>query len=397
MDKNNILIDEKHLYHKYSHSALYKDLFKEYKVSDIKKCNVYINGFKYDERKQSWLKNNFYFGLKEYTCFFRIIDNNEVIEYGVRFLKANTSMDGLMESIREKFKYIKNKNTSSISINILILQHTPKNKKLIKELKYEYCQLNNLLIKQEDTLLVRLNNFIFKHTLSIFIGTTFILTLFAINKLNNMGIPVDYISMESLGLVSHITIWGLMLALGLIIFFLGAYIYFLSKQDGKYTCINNSKRALFASKLTVTSFILIYPCFVILDYYFDNFMIQSNITKSYIRTAMQPSIRTVLYEKERTDILLLGKDTKFIYYLPEKTVRGVLKDMNNTICISQDENSSYINSVIELLELNRKDYHKSVANKRLHMTKIENISFVNTLPSFKEAFCDDKNQSIVKQ
>lgn len=392
-----------------SESILYNDLFEEYQINNIDKFYKKIVDLKYNDNNFSWIENNFHIGLKKYSCFLLIKNGNEILDYDNSFLRTNKGIENYLIRIKEKIQYVK-KDTKLI-IKVLLIEHIDKNNKLIYKINSEFCELSELMTKKEYTYSFdNLKDIIFNKFIYIVIITTFILLLLVVDKLSNMGLLIDYISLDSLALIANLVVKDIGRILIVIVIVIIGYIIITSKivqYLDKFACFNFLKNLTIITKWLFTFIIVIYMSIIIDDIYENKFSelifseklsLSSYISKKYILKARQPCLRKIKVVENNTtqNILLMGKDTKFIYFVKEKTIKTTLSDINNTICVKRqkDDEFSYIDSIINLLNLYTVDKEKSIANQRYQMLQISNVIFLNELPNFELIFCQDNNSTI---
>ena len=95
------------------------------------------------------------------------------------------------------------------------------------------------------------------------------------------------------------------------------------------------------------------------------------------------------------EILLVGKDTKFIYYLDINDIKTdeIKLKIENEVCSDtnrdiNDKTLSYADALISLLYIKKSEKSLNyIANKRYKIAKISDITFSDELPDFEQTFC----------
>jgi len=262
------------------------------------------------------------------------------------------------------------------------------------------------MLKQQanDTtnLFQNINNYIFKNLHLIIILTTTIFTFLVIEKMNTIGILINFISLDTLSLMIEIMFQKISLFLGLIaivyiilLSLMGLIFYkvFQDECDTKKTFVD-------FTKVMINVFFIILPMVVFIDniniknYNKDYEKLKLSAIKSYILTVREPSIRIIQKDNNKTEtILLLGKSQGLVYYVDSKIIKNILKDNNNTICSNED--LGYYDKVIQLLLLKHNDKY-IVAHKRYLIKPINQFKFIDSYPSFDNSFCefDESNKTL---
>ncbi|MEA3354119.1 MAG: hypothetical protein U9Q33_09920 [Campylobacterota bacterium] len=373
-------------------SLLYENLFNEFNAVDEK------------GKLLKHIDNEITFKEKKYFIFLLVKYDNQVLYSEHPIITSKKSIVSLKERIESKIENIKEKN---ITISIAIETSTKNNTELLKDLKYEFCQLYQLSRKETTNNFENINNFLFKHIPHIIVLITLTLTLFVLDKLYLMGISMNLISLETLGIIINISIQKTLILLSII--FISMIITFalagkIIDYFERFSCSTVEKLLPDIFKAYTNLFVFLLFLVVFIDAFSSirndksnntsRLSMSSAIAEDYILTSRQPSIREIQINDINKSVLFMGQENQLIYYIDENTVQNVLKEVDNNICQDLEDNkTSYIRAIIDLLYLYKTDKYKSISNKRLNIKEIKNVSFTNKLPSFNEAFCKDNNSS----
>ncbi len=242
-------------------------------------------------------------------------------------------------------------------------------------------------------------DFFLKRSHIILIVTISFFTMGVIERLNDIGIFMNLVSLDTLSIMIEIIFQNILLALNIIVFntiilsisliWILMYALFKNNCNIRIIFIDYSK------SLAVTIFLLL-PFAILVDYFFTDYFdvknqsLRTGVAIKYMSIVREPSIRVIKYNKKPKTILMLGKDDKFIYYLNSSSVKQFLKDINNTIC--KEKETQYFGKIVDLLLLTKKKDEKienySIASYRYLIQPINKVEFVDIYPSFDKSFCE---------
>lgn len=391
--------DESHLYSKFSKE------FTAYKRREIKQ----------------YIKEKFNKGTNSY-CFILIKNKENIIGIERQYLKNYNSfakaircifkekepLEKILNKIDSRIKNISKELKKEISFKIIIINDTKEHSYLIKEIKKQICKIDELLNpwNYEKSLTKQF----YDNKLYIFSFGVVALTLTLLYRLNDLGVIINFISIDTLTLTINVFIYfiliGLALLLGVSFVYALGIIYF-DNYKSKITC-KHSKFQTFNIFKSFISFYLVFYLLVIfilisLDFTvnYKNSLISYTMVKNYITQIREPSIREIKYKGHTKNILLMGKDNKFISFIyVENILKNDLinKKIQNDICTNTNLKDSYLDSLIALLNIKNqvkiKDSNEIkerkfnfISNQRYNLLKIADVSFTDKIPNFDDVFC----------
>lgn len=367
---------------------LYSEFSKEFKSNEKEELSRHIRN------KINVKINNFY-------CFILIKYENEIVSSITNAVKKEKDLDTLEKSIENKIKNVDSKNLDKVMMKIFIIEYKEENKEVFKKFKKEFCKLNSKLTLEidEDTYW----EYIDKYIKYIYSGFLAILMLIFINKLSDLGILINFISIDTLTITTNTLLFALCIFMG--IFFLSSLLgslisllwsLFFNKLDCNVYFLKSNKIIKYFLRTILGGF-LFFISFDIYGIFSGKPAVLSDMAiKSYISQTREPSLVEVKFKNKDSNkkILLMGKDTKFIYYLGIdgiKTNDTKLK-IENEVCSDKnrdkDKELSYIRALINLLHVKKDGANVNyIASQRYKIVKISDISFSEKLPDFDETFC----------
>lgn len=307
-----------------------------------------------------------------------------------------------------------------ISIKIYIIENKKENNTIFKKLKNEFCRLNSELIldKNKNSLWEHID----KNIKYIFSALIAVLMIIYINKLSYIGILINFLSINTLTIIFNTTLVYMIL---FIIFLfiapslLSSFLFlivekFLDKTSCSIHMIKIQDTINFSIRIILGFFIFIIgtELYSITIKNTTTDIFTTLILKPYLAQTREPSlvkirlnnlINDVTTKKPlltneniiNKEILLIGKDTKFIYYLDINDIKTdeIKSKIENEVCsdINRDINDktlSYADALISLLYIKKSEKSLNyIANKRYKIAKISDITFSDELPDFEQIFC----------
>lgn len=378
-----------------------------YEKAEVNLYSQFSKEFKSIENKElsEHIRNTINIKINNFYCFVLIKYENEIISNIVFGVKKEKDLDTLEKSISNKIKNVDSNNLNKIMIKIFIIEYKEENKEAFKKIKKEFCKLNfkSNLEEDENTFL----GYIDKNIKYIFSGILAILMIIFVNKLNELGILINFISIDTLTITTNSLLF--FLCIFMTIFFssslIGSFIglvwsYFFDRVNcNSYFFKSNKVIKIFLR--TILGGFLFFMSFDIYGVFFREPGVLSDMAiNSYISQTREPSLVEVKFnnldknDNKYKEILLMGKDTKFIYYLgidDIKTDDTKLK-IENEVCSNKnrDKNSelSYMKALINLLYVKKDGTNVNyIAAQRYKIAKISDISFSDKLPNFDKTFC----------
>jgi len=407
---------------------LYNSFAKEFKVNQ----NIKIKELK-DKQKENLKKK-----IKEYIrtqfeqkklktfCFILIKHNDNVINLEKKVLKKEkdsflnhikkffnfkSSINLLENRIDKNFDNISNDSLDNISIKVYLIENKKENKYLFNKLKKELCSLEEKLNPYDYE--KSFSNYIFENKLYIFSFGAIALTMTLIYRLSQLGILLNYISIDTITLITNIIVFFMLITIGsmfLITFLYLLLILFLDNLFSKMNCSYSRFNILNTFKESFTPFLTLYVILITTIILYDlfsnhkNSIITNILIKDYITQTREPSLREIHYKGVDKKILLIGKDTKFISFLYVDDIKDDIGNkIQKQICTNDELKESYLDSLITLLYIkqNKKDTKNNnekesklnyIANRRYRVLKISDITLNEKTPIFKNVFCDVNNK-----
>lgn len=365
-----------------------KDRFQRFSLYNITKLKDKLSKIKEESSSFNFFERN-----KKMHYFLMLKHNQEVLQAHSGILQSKKQILKL-ESLINSFKEtIKNKH---IEINICILSYSDSNEfKVIDKLFSEFCRLKEYT--KDEPQLKDYFEYGINYTFSILpkiIGLSIaFLILNVISKINDIGILIDFIAINTLTTMINILLNHLFTFLGIIIFYMLiaftvitlTLYYFKINECFKW---NNFKMTTKLAIVTIS--ILFIPATVFLD-----FLPKSNtyetirmpIIEAYLSVVNEPIIRNIKIGQNKFEpILLIGKDQSYIYYLKKERIKKFIS-YNISICDSKKTNNQQI---FELLTTKDNNKNYILSNKMYLAKPIKNVEFEDAYIDFKSSFCENK-------
>lgn len=363
---------------------LYSDYFEEFKANEKDELTTYIN------TKINLLEDKYY-------SFVLIKYKDTIIKNVFYYLESDQNLVDLKKSIQTNLKTINKTKLDEIKVKIFIVGAQKKN--IVKKFKKEFCNLQIILEDEEEK--ESFSYYLYENKKNIVSVGIAILMIFYINKLSDIGILINFLSIDTLTIITYTTmlyitlIFLLTLLFSFVIagFLTFSWDHFFNKQNCNLIRLKSKKmiQNMIVASLGVFIILLISDiCFTIFNNRKASF--SSLVIQYYITQTREPTIREVYINNNWKTILLMGKDSSFIYYLyPKdiKTNKPIIEKQINDICSNKNINASYIHSLIELLYVQDENTSTNfIANKRYRISRIRDIKFSDKTPKFNEIFCN---------
>lgn len=395
---------------------LYKSLFKEFKLTNEfsmdKNFKYYFESEKIDESDYSiWKKIKKLFN-SDRTLFVILKREDGLIIYSnVIKISTNKTIMVAYDFFKKEFENIDRDNNISLNITILV---NKENKTILNKFKDEFCYLENLKkLPEKECSLKKLNDKIFNSFPLLLLSMVAVLGFITIDKFSKFGILISYISFDTLSLLLNISITNILFILFLFLMFILVYIVILtliSIYSKALSCEQFSSVMTVSFKASINTLLLILVIFLSIQFInyksndSENFI--NKTFKNYITQTRLPSFRNVnIVDYNNTirnsNILIMGKDDKHIYYNDESTLIEIINNTDISICnpsTGKNKELSYIDFLVKLLNIKGEDYLDNnrstdykdlhlIANKRYAISQIKNIYFNKTIPKLKDTIC----------
>lgn len=332
---------------------------------------------------------------KKYTIFILITNKNKIVDY----LLENTFLLDDFEMIKvkldKKLKELCIEDTNKLVIKYAILEEDKKD--VIKKLKTEFVPIISFF-KKEIKLINKvkvISDLIISKITFIFIAFTLILTVLSISNLNDMGLAINLLSIDTVSIITYFSTIDFFKSYSilLLIFILGTsfIIYVVTKvESGVFSYFYQN--IFLVIKINLAAIISIYIFIMTWGIITNSNTMISKISTEYIKKVRLPSLRIVKMNNsiEEKTILLMGKDNEFIYYLTSRQIKNNILVKDKKFCenLKKENTHSYFKQLIKLLRIKDKNDIYYIGNSRYHIEKISNVKFIDKFPDFKEAFCD---------
>ena len=360
---------------------------------------------------------------RDFYCFVSIKYEETIISTIIKTIKRckrNKNIEDLIKSIQNKIKNTDDEKLKKLSIKIYIIENKKENNTIFKKLKNEFCRLNSELIldKNKDSFWEHID----KNIKYIFSALIAVLMIIYINKLSYIGILINFLSINTLTIIFNTTLAYMILFI--IFLFIAPSLLssslflivenFLDKTSCSIHMIKIKDTINFAIRIILGFFIF----FIGTEFYSITIkntttdIFTNLILKPYLAQTREPSlvkirlnnlINDVTTKKPlltneniiNKEILLIGKDTKFIYYLDINDIKTdeIKLKIENEVCSDtnrdiNDKTLSYADALISLLYIKKSEKSLNyIANKRYKIAKISDITFSDELPDFEQTFC----------
>lgn len=412
---------EHNLYEK-AELYLYGNFSKEFKVNNKKelksskkeKLKNDINDYIKNEYEQKGVKSFCFIQIKYKD---KIIDidrqvfkrDNSIFIKLKKILQIKSALTLLKNRIDKKIDSIEDTHLEDISFKVFIIENTKSNRHIFIKLKKEFCSLEKQLETQENE--KQFLSYIFDNKLYILSFGTIALTLTLIYRLSELGILMNFLSIDTLTLIINITIYFIGIGILLMLFLTFIYILgliFLENFLSKIYCHHLKLTPLNIFKEISSICLVLYMFIVVIligndlikDY--KSSYISDDLIKDYIIQTREPSLREIKYKDKDKMILLMGKDNKFISYIYTDDIKNKIgTKIQEKICKNETINESYVDSIIALLNIKQniedKDQESKqnfIANRRYRVLKISDIEISEKIPSFAEIFCNENNKNL---
>ena len=163
--------------------------------------------FNYIDKKVNINKNIFY-------CFILIKYQDKILYSITKKIKTDKDFKSFKENILNKIKNINLFDLKKSYIKIFIVEDLKDNRNTIYKLNKEFCRLNyELNLLKNKNIFVNYINSNFKYIFSLIL--TIFMIIFLIN-FSNLGILVNFLSFETLTIVSNSVIFYLILSISIL-------------------------------------------------------------------------------------------------------------------------------------------------------------------------------------
>ena len=277
--------------------------------------------FNYIDKKVNINKNIFY-------CFILIKYQDKILYSITKKIKTDKDFKSFKENILNKIKNINLFDLKKSYIKIFIVEDLKDNRNTIYKLNKEFCRLNyELNLLKNKNIFVNYINSNFKYIFSLIL--TIFMIIFLIN-FSNLGILVNFLSFETLTIVSNSVIFYLILSISILFLssLIAPFLIFIFQY-----LFNNLNCHMIKEFIELKTFFTLIFLFIIIvtqiqEIFFlivkhDSGPISNFVIKNYISQTREPSLVTIKYKEDNNmnekTILLMGKDNNFIYYLNFRT------------------------------------------------------------------------------
>lgn len=373
---------------------LYSKFAKEFNGIDENKIIEHIN--------DSLNKGN---GI--FYCFVSIRYEDTVVYTIIKTIKKGNNCKNINDLIKKKIQNVNTENKNKLFIKIYMVENNKENNFVCKKLKNEFCRLNSELIldKNQNSFLEHID----KNIKYIYSALIAMLMIIYINKLSSLGILINFLSVDTLTIVFNTTLLYMLLFI-CILFIVPSLVSSLVILKGE-SLLDKTSCSIYMMKsndiINNILRIILVLLIVFISSEFYNIIWKNSrteisdelVVKPYLAQTREPALLEVKFnniskDSNNKEILLIGKDTKFIYYLnidDIKTDNTKLK-IQNDVCSKNNRNDKgeliYSKALISLLNFKLEEQTLNyISNRRYKIAKISDISFSEKLPDFDETFC----------
>lgn len=376
-----------------SEFLLFRKNFNTFLIDDLEneKINLHL------DKKLNDIDNN------KYTCYFLIKNKDVIIASFSKKITKDNDITQFKNEIIKKTKLICKNDSDKITIEIGIFKNNDF-KKEIQKLNKEFCNLEKLFNKDNDNYsFENINNLLFKNFIYIFLLITLFINLTIINFVSNLGIIIDFMSIETLTLIVYLyekiyiialTVLGgfSYIYIVLISFISFLILYFSNSAD----CRDYKEYAYLSFKSVCNLTLALFSVFIISQWYeYDENNSESNIFKdmivTYIKETRSPSYRKI-YIKEKDDetlkelnILILGENMNIINFLEDEDLKNIFNKSGKSkfnICV----NDNYYKTLINILTLKYENNYL-IRDSRFRILNKKNVTFSKDIIYFKDTIC----------